>query len=178
MSVLICPACQYENVVVSCGFCLQCGIDLDGRQLSPQTVQPEAAAPNAETDCVAALAAALAEQLSATVVDAKGTWAVRLATTDGRHQVVHLVPGEQATTLLSICGPAIEQNAMPLLVWNSQLRQTSFAARKINGRMMFVATSHHVPDAADLAATVAAVQSLAQLADRVEAKISAGADHH
>ena len=36
MSVLICPECQYVNVVVSCGFCLQCGIDLDNQQLMPR----------------------------------------------------------------------------------------------------------------------------------------------
>ena len=51
---------------------------------------------------------------------------------------------------------------MALLTWNSQLREASFAARKINGRMMFVVTSHHVPDAAELDATVAAVEALAQ----------------
>ena len=127
-------------------------------------------------DCVATWAAAIAERLAGTVVDGNDSWAIRLATTDSRYQVVHLIQGELGVTLLSICGPASEQNAMPLLVWNSQLDGASFAARKINGRMMFVVASHHLPDPADLDSTIAAVQSLAQLADRVEAKISAGAD--
>lgn len=177
MNSLICPHCQYENVVVTCGFCVQCGVDLDLNDVhGDATPTTSSSASSAQT-----LAQAVAAQLQGTAVATDESWAVRLQLQSGRHQVVHFTEhsqDEQTISVYSICGPAVERNALPLITWNGQLDDSFFAARNIDGKMMFVLTSRDLLSGWDTNSAVAIAGRLGKLADSVEAKISAGADEH
>ena len=178
MNSLICPHCQYENVVVTCGFCLQCGIDLD---TSDTAVKGTPAANGATESPAQYLAHAVSNQLQGTIVETEESWAVRLQLKNGRHQVVHFAANssdENLICIFSICGPAVERNALPLITWNGQLDDAFFAARNIDGKMMFVLTSRELLSSQNTVAATSVAGRLGNLADSVEAKISAGADEH
>ena len=178
MNSLVCPHCQYENVVVTCGFCLQCGIDLDVEDTGISESLSQNAnriKPPAQT-----LAEAVSEQLSGTLVADADTWAVRISLAGDRNQVVHFAddPANKLVVIFSICGPAVERNAFPLITWNGQLEDCYFAARDIHGKKLFVLTGRERLDGTATAAAILLAHRLGKLADSVEAKISAGADQH
>jgi hypothetical protein len=178
MNSLICPHCQYENVVVTCGFCLQCGIDLD---VSENGFAAPRAADKPTESSAQLLAQAVANQLQGTAVATDEAWAVRLPLKTGRHQVVHFSANpqdENMVSVFSLCGPVVERNALPLITWNGQLEDSFFAARNIDGKMMFVLTCRALLSGSNTDGAIAMAGKLGNLADSVEAKISAGADQH
>ncbi len=175
MSSLICPHCQYENVVVTCGFCLQCGFDVvvteDGASESVERSQ--------SPDRI--LADAVAAKFNTVAVETADSQAVRIALSDDRAQVVHFQTDDQdnsCVAIFSICGPAAERNALPLLTWNSRLTDSFFSSRKIDGQAMFVLESRQRFNQFETMNATTAATHLGQLADSVEAKISAGADQY
>jgi hypothetical protein len=176
MSTLTCSACQYENVVVTCGFCLQCGIDIEVDGTGGCGSPPTSKHPTA----VQRVAEAVAQHSGSQPVDEGDSWAVRVSLSNGRQQVAHFESANGSPTdevsFFSICGPAIERNALPLMIWNERLEDGYFAARTIHGKRMYVLKSRNTYSKYDTLSIVSAVQSLVQLADTVEAKISAGAD--
>jgi hypothetical protein len=186
---LRCPQCEYENLVLTCGFCIQCGADLS--HLVPEL--PEITSPDSSStaeiasdhsaDNVSALVTAGATLLGVTPARSSAGWRLTLPTRNDRKQAIHVLVDDKdqakcTLCFLSICGSASSDNAMALLEWNSRLTGCAFAVRTINDERMFVLTANlpvHMLDAALLAETA---QRIAKRADQVENKLSLGADKY
>ena len=128
--LLICPHCQYENIVLTCGFCLQCGEDVSAAPLIPQ-LRAEASTPGCsaagfEDTTLSQLITQAAAKLKASHTEIDRGWRLTIRVGGGRKQTVHVLRGGEDEGLelvafLSLCGPARPDLAMKLLEWNSRL---------------------------------------------------------
>ncbi len=155
---LVCPHCKYENIVLTCGFCLQCGEDLSdvAPDLKPLS---SSSSPSYLDSSASARVMSTARSLSRLIVEAAATldasctesdrgWRLTINVDNGRKQTVHVLQGEtkesseQIVAFLSMCGPASSDLAMTLLEWNARLTNCAFAIRTINGEKMTVLTAN------------------------------------
>lgn len=183
MSKLVCPYCHYENIVLTCGFCLHCGRDLTG--VSATAESETNAAPSAEpqtADLESRLRAAC-RLLGAPLESSRNGWTAQLSTKNDRQQRIHMMETigdnhDSLVSFLSICGPAEPKNAMSLLECNSRLKTCAFAIRKINGNSMFVVTANYPVDVLTAREMARTINEIVAYADRVEAQIGTGTDRY
>ena len=176
---LRCPRCDYENIVLTCGFCLQCGQDMSESEIQ-QAMAPTSISYPTELNAMSVeeLVRRAAEEIGTPCEEIKSGWKLTLDLAGGRQQTVYVMQSDapDVVSFLSICGAASDANAMALLDWNGQLTECAFAARRISGKKMFVLTSNWPVVALDVPQTIRRIQLVAERADRVEAKLGQGAD--
>ena len=180
---LKCPRCEYENIVLTCGFCLQCGQDMTTEEIRMATTATDNPSTHvAQTGAPAfdELVQSAAKDIDAPCEKTKSGWKLTLELAENRQQSVYVMESDTPgiVSFLSICGSASEANAMALLDWNGRLTECAFAIRKIAGNKMFVLTSNWPLVALDVATTVRRIQIVAERADRVEAKLGQGVDRY
>ncbi|HVP10579.1 MAG TPA: zinc-ribbon domain-containing protein [Phycisphaerae bacterium] len=186
MPARFCPNCQCENPV-GAPFCMRCGtllacLALPDADLSDTgIIEPEPAAVDARPTT---------EELLKRVVTEAGFehhktragYRVTVPLTEGRHQHVHVMfnghddDGHDVISFLSICGPADERQAMPLLRFNGKLTYAAFAVRVIGGKDHIVVTANQPAATADPAEIRKFLVAVAKHADAVEKKIGKGQD--
>ena len=79
--------------------------------------------------------------------------------------------GQRIIALRSLCGPAMDENAMALLRLNARIVHASFAVQKVGGEEMVVAQANQLADTADALEVRRAVAAVARRADMVEKKL-------
>lgn len=185
MSTLVCPKCQYENIVLTCGFCLQCGNDLSDHDTNDSTdaTSPSVHADEPQPKDLAVRLQQALGTLGAPLEESQNGWTAQLTTTDERRQRIHIMEttsedGAPLVSFLSICGPAEARNATALLECNARLKTCAFAIRKINGESMFVVTANYPVSALEPDEIARTINEIAIYADRVEAQVGAGADRY
>ena len=182
---LVCNRCGYENIILTCGFCIQCGgsmtteaADASGPgHTAAKTTAEAARAPSATP------LADLARQITQ-ALDTKGIhvsamengWLATVDLTKGRQQKVYLLPsedqlGNSMLAFTSLCGTASASNALKLLEWNSRLFDCAFAARTVNGNKLFVLTANRPLIALDEDSILQTVRQIAVRADHVESRM-------
>lgn len=182
----VCSNCQFENHV-TCHFCLRCGTPLNAASRPPATttVLAELVAESPETPPrrdVAESIGNLIQQLKLTARETPAGYLVDVPLSGGRTQKVSILlnekdrDGEQAVTLVSVCGPAKEKSAMQLLQINAQLKYCAFAIRKVRGEKMFVVTASQFGATADADELRKMLLTVAKTADLLEDKLMQGGD--
>jgi|GEM_PF-6914102 len=188
----VCPKCHYRNIVVHCGFCLQCGNDLPPLDPPPgdaETAQPTppAAAGSRHDLRTRKLDRAIrlvASQAGFALRTADRRWQVGVRLRGGRRQHVLLAlgekdrEGEEMLRFLTVCGPASAPHALALLKFNGRSPYCSFAVRTVGKHEAFVATATLPADCADREIIRKTLLSIAHHADALERKILAGRDQH
>jgi hypothetical protein len=129
------------------------------------------------------LIAQAAVTLNASCTESDRGWRLTISVGQGRKQTVHVLradkpESEQLVAFLSICGPATSELAMTLLEWNAKLTGCAFAVRTINGDKMTVLTSNLPVSLLDSSIVADTLRTIAEKADQVERKLSAGADRY
>ena len=163
---LICSNCSYENVVVSCGFCLQCGYDTKNGNRSSAAEASAQADPPLPTAAELPPATDLSERRVTGVVaedpaaalqhllcqlsereefswkEMEGGWCVEVVVNQRRRQQVLLTIDRRRATLrlLSPCGPDREELAQRLLETNSRLPFGAFATSVLGTQRITVVT--------------------------------------
>lgn len=182
----VCSNCQFENHV-TCHFCLRCGTPLNAASRSPATttVLAQLVEETPETpprrDVVASIDKLL-QQLNLPSQETPAGFLVDVPLANERTQKVSILlnendrDGEQAVTLVSVCGPAKEKYALQLLQINAQLKYCGFAVRKVQGEKMFVVTGSQFGATADAEELRKLLITIAKTADRLEEKLTQGSD--
>jgi hypothetical protein len=182
----ICETCQFENHA-TCQFCIRCGNPLAAAARSPATttVLAELAEETPDTrprPDVAESIGNLIQQLKLPSRETPAGFLVDVPLDGERTQKVSILlnekdrDGEQAVTLVSVCGPATEKHALQLLQVNAQLKYCAFAVRKVQGEKMFVVTGSQYGATADAAELEKLLLTVAKTADRLEEKLTQGSD--
>ena len=108
------------------------------------------------------------------------TWRVTLPLGSLRKQIVTVQfgktdqDGHAIVTYWSICGPALEKNAMSLLRYNTKMVQGAFCARKIGEAEMVVLQANQLAETMDPLEVSRVLSAVAWQADKVEQKLVGG----
>lgn len=82
--------------------------------------------------------------------------------------------GHAMVNYWSICGPAVEKNAMALLRYNNTMLHGAFAVRKLDGRELAVIQTNQLAETLDPLEISRVLAAIAWQADRVEQKLVGG----
>lgn len=85
--------------------------------------------------------------------------------------------GNPIVAFWSICGPAVETNAMSLLRYNTTMLHGAFAVREIEGAPKIVLQANLVAETLDPLSVSRIVSALAWQADKVEQRLVGGDEH-
>lgn len=152
------------------------GLDFD--DLAPSPSPPPARDPRS---IVRGVAQAAGWQLDESAGD---RWSVTLPVNSLRKQTVTIdfsakdEEGHPVLSYTSICGPASEKLAMQLLRYNTKLVHGAFAVQSTAAGEMIVVQANQLADFAEPFEVTRLVTAIAWQADKVEAKLTGGADEH
>ena len=186
---LVCPKCDYENIVLSCGFCLQCGADI---AIAEQGGETEAAEQQSSVNPIRQgmvqhldrTIRLIARQANYAIRSTDERWRIQVSLSDGRSQNVLLSVGEQdddgeeMLRFLSMCGAATDKNALPLLKMSGRSPYCAFAVRKVGTQDAFVVTGTLPAGSAGRESIGKMLLSVASRADQVEKRIRTGGDRY
>lgn len=184
---LTCPHCGYENIVLTCGFCLQCGEDISAPSLADDDAHcPDPSDGARDEGRLAQLITQASTRLAASCRATDRGWKLSIPVSSGRKQTVHVLRGDEAESdesvalvaFLSVCGPVREDLAVRLLEWNSRLVQCAFAIRTIQGQKMIVIGANQPVDTLMLPQVIEALTTIADRGDAVENRIGEGVDRY
>jgi len=82
--------------------------------------------------------------------------------------------GHAIVTYWSICGPALEKNAMSLLRYNTKMVHGAFCVRKIDAADMVVLQANQMAETMDPLEVSRVLSAVAWQADKVEQKLVGG----
>jgi hypothetical protein len=82
--------------------------------------------------------------------------------------------GHPIVAYWSICGPALEKNAMALLRYNTKMLHGAFAARQVEGTEMVVLQANQLAETLDPLEVSRVLSAIAWQADKVEQKLVGG----
>lgn len=85
--------------------------------------------------------------------------------------------GQAIVTFNSVCGPAVESNALTLLRYNDQTVHGAFAIRSVQGRDMVVLQDKEIASTLSPLEVSRILSAIAWQADQVEQKLSGGDEH-
>ncbi|MCA9262428.1 MAG: hypothetical protein KDA60_01210 [Planctomycetales bacterium] len=196
---LVCPVCSYENVVLTCGFCLQCGAEFDESEVPSGPSHIEEAPPSRSVPVFANESAVAVETEPFTVAAALATlrrlerdrawqftevvngWQVVTPVEDDRKQRLHVTcepdkHNQLKLRITSLAGPYRQELALPLLQSNIRAELAAVAVREINGKTYLVVTFGSPLDLLSSELFCAAMWNVAKLADRIEHKLNRGRD--
>jgi hypothetical protein len=110
-------------------------------------------------------------------------WQITVKIDSLRKQKVHVdfaqkdSSGQAVVGFWSVCGPAVERNAMSLLRYNTGLVNGAFSIRSVNGVEMVVLQANQMADLLDALAVTRIIAALAWQADKVEQKLTGGDEY-
>jgi membrane protease subunit (stomatin/prohibitin family) len=85
--------------------------------------------------------------------------------------------GHAIVRFWSVCGPALEKNAMALLRYNATIPQGAFAIQTLEGAQVLVLQANHLTDTLDALAVSRTLSAIAWQADAVEQKLGSGDEY-
>lgn len=185
-STTICKSCQFENHA-TCHFCIRCGEPLNAVASSPAktTVLAELVQDKSDTapqrDVVESIESMI-QQCNFRSRAIGAGFLVEVPLDGERTQKVSILlnekdrDGEQAVTLVSVCGPAKEKYAMQLLQINAQTKYCAYGVRKVKDRDMFVVSGSQYGATADPEELRKLLITIAKTADRLEDRLTKGGD--
>ena len=130
-----------------------------------------------------ALFRATAQSAGYAVVESGDAWKVTVPIGALRKQVVEVQFGKKdeeghaVVTYWSVCGPAVEKNAMALLRYNTRMLHGAFAVREIDGSEMIVLQANQLAETLDALEIGRVLSAIAWQADKVEQKLVGGDKH-
>lgn len=85
--------------------------------------------------------------------------------------------GHPIVAFWSVCGPAVEKNAMALLRYNTKMLHGAFAVRAVNGAEVIVLQANLMAETLDPLEVTRVLSAIAWQADKVEQKLVGGDQH-
>jgi len=139
------------------------GLDFDG--LAPVTTDPKA------------MVRSVATAAGYAPVESGDSWQITIPVGSLRKQLVRVEfgqtdeAGHSLVTYWSICGPAVEKNALMLLRYNTKLLHGAFAVRNVDGVDLVVIQANQLAETLDPLEVSRVLSAIAWQADKVEQKL-------
>ncbi len=147
------------------------GVGPDFADLAPVTTDPKA------------MIRSVATAADYKIVESGDAWQITVPVGSLRKQSIHVEfgrgdeAGHAIVNYWSICGPAVDRNAMKLLEYNTKMLHGAFAVRQVNGSRLVVIQVNQLAETLDPLDISRVLSAIAWQADKVEQKLGGGDEY-